>query len=185
MMNTLIIGIDVSQNQIDVAYWNGSKPQFIGGFENHTDGFEQLTSVVSTLQRQLGAEETVAVMEPTGGYQQLLARFAIGESWQVAAERYKPSDGLNHSAPNPKQLRDWAKGMGYRAKTDFQDAKMLAHYGASVQPPAFPPPATSVEVLADLLNRRSDLDPMRQMEQNRLHASAHRQGVRFSPIWNV
>jgi transposase len=68
---------------------------------------------------EVTAAETVVhlVVEPTGDYQLALVAFAYEQEWQV-------------SLPNPKQVRDWAKGMGQRAKTDAQDARLLARYGA-------------------------------------------------------
>ena len=156
-MQQLTIGIDVSQEGLDVAYWDGKAPQFIGTFANDTDGLVQFSSVIENLPVCQPEQEVLIIIEPTGGYEQLLSRFAIEHKWNVAL-------------PNPRQVRDWARGMGVRAKTDKQDALILAHYGASVQPATWSPPEQEIEILSNLLDRLSDLQTMRQMEANRLHA---------------
>ena len=102
------------------------------------------------------------VLEPTGGYEQPLARWALKQGWLV-------------SLPNPRQVRDWAKGQGRRAKTDRQDALLLAHYGASTCPPPWQPPPEAAEQLRALIERRRDLQKMQQQERNRRHALQARQ----------
>ena len=61
------------------------------------------------------------MLEPTGGYELALVAFAYDHGWQVCL-------------PNPKQVRDFAKGSGRRAKTDAQDALLLAQFGAEQKP---------------------------------------------------
>jgi transposase len=60
----------------------------------------------------------VVVLEPTGGYELGLAGFAAAQGWQV-------------SRPNALRVHDWANSQGRRAKTDRQDARILARYGAA------------------------------------------------------
>jgi transposase len=79
--------------------------------------------------------------------------------------------------PNPKQVRDWAKGVGYRVKTDRVDARMLAHYGVERQPPLRPQLAVEVTQLDSLLKRRLDLEQTLHQEQTRLSEMAGRPGL--------
>ena len=46
--------------------------------------------------------------------------------------------GLPVAVVNPRQVRDFARAVGKLAKTDPIDAKILAHFGEAVQPPARP-----------------------------------------------
>ena len=156
-MQQLVIGIDVSQNDLAVAYWNSEEPQFLTTFTNQPDGLVQLSAAIESLRIGQTADAVLVVMEPFGGYEQLLARFALQQNWQVAL-------------PNPKQVRQWARGMGTRAKTDKQDALVLARYGATVGPATWSPPQAEIEILSDLLSRLTDLQTMHKMESNRLHS---------------
>ena len=119
----------------------------------------------------LGAPDDLAptlhlVVEPTGGYELPLVAFAYEQGWAV-------------SLPNPRQVRDWAKGMGQRAKHDRQSARLLARYGATCRPqPQIPALATEVSELDSLLKRRQDLQDLLQQEKNRQQEWAGRPGVR-------
>jgi len=140
----------------------GQREVTLGQFSNELTGFSGL----ATRLAQLGAEasDIHLVIEPTGGYELMLVAFAYEQGWQV-------------SLPNPKQVRDWAKGMGQRAKTDGQDARVLARYGAACQPSAQAPLAAEVSELDSLLKRRHDLEQMVQQEKNRLQELTGRPGI--------
>jgi transposase len=156
-MERLIVGVDVSQLSIDVAYFQKESAVFLGKFENNKDGFGILEKEISAKQRQFGVQEVQLVLEPTGGYEQRLARFALSQGWLV-------------SLPNPLRVREWARGIGIRAKTDRVDAQLLARYGAMQRPPTWQPLPEEVEMLNDLLNRLEDLEGMLRQENNRYHA---------------
>ncbi|MEZ4524868.1 MAG: transposase [Desulfobacterales bacterium] len=61
-------------------------------------------------------------MEATGGYETDLA----GEI---------QSAGLPVAVVNPKRIRNFAKALGQTAKTDKIDARVIAEFGAALQPP--------------------------------------------------
>jgi transposase len=104
------------------------------------------------------------VLEATGGYEAALLAYAYAQGWGV-------------SMPNPKKVRDWAKGVGYRVKTDRVDARILAHYGVERQPPLRPQLAVEVTQLDSLLKRRLDLEQTLHQEQTRLSEMAGRPGL--------
>lgn len=160
-MKQLIIGVDVSLKQLDVATWTEQKAQFLETFENVESDLDRLQQTICQMQSQLKAERVLIVLEPTGGYEQLLVRFALSTNWDVAFV-------------NPHNFRQWVKGVGVRAKTDKQDALMLATYGASIQPPTWQPMPEDVEILDHLLSRGQELSAMLQQEKNRLHALCHK-----------
>ncbi len=78
--------------------------------------------------------------------------------------------------PNPARVRAWARSQGLRAKTDRQDALLLARFGASAQPalPIWQPLASEVSELEQLLRRRDDVTDWLQRERRRYEQLAVR-----------
>ena len=110
-------------------------------------------------QRQGDAsQEPVAmVLEPPGGYELAFALWARQlPGWQV-------------HRPNPARVRAWTRRQGFRAKTDRQDALLLARFGASAQPPlpVWQPLASEVSELEQLLRRRDEVADWLRREQRR------------------
>ena len=134
----------------------------LGCFSNDQAGFVELAQAVK--QVAPGAYQHHLVLEPTGGYELNLVGFAYEQGWLV-------------SLPNPKQVRDWAKGIGRRSKTDPLDARILAQYGAERRPKAQKPLAEEIKTLDSLLKRQQDLQHMRRQERNRLHSLKGRPDV--------
>jgi transposase len=179
------------------AVWVAGQAVELGEFANHPEGFVGLQQALQGHQRQQGASQIHLVVEPTGGYELGLVAFAYEQGWAV-------------SLPNPRQVREWAKGIGKRAKTAPRghpigkraktaprghpvDAKLLAQFAAQRQPPTQPPlaaaPRGHPSELDNLLARRHDLETMLRQEQNRLGelAGAHwaRPGVPQSVHTNL
>lgn len=154
-MTELYVGVDVSQKQIDGEVWLNEQGHKLGCFSNDQAGFVELAQAVK--QVAPGAYQHHLVLEPTGGYELNLVGFAYEQGWLV-------------SLPNPKQVRDWAKGIGRRSKTDPLDARILAQYGAERRPKAQNPLAEEIKTLDSLLKRQQDLQHMRRQERNRLHS---------------
>jgi hypothetical protein len=129
-MNRLASGVDISKASFVGAVWVEGQAVELGEFANHPEGFVRLQQALQAQQQQQGASQIHLVVEPTGGYELGLVAFAYEQEWAV-------------SLPNPRQVREWAKGMGKRAKTDRVDAKLLAQFAAQRQPPAQPPLAAA------------------------------------------
>lgn len=163
-MTTLVVGVDVAQATLVPALWQAGQGTVLATVPNTAEGFAQLATAVQTQQQRSGATTIHVVLEPTGGYELALAIFAAQQGWVV-------------SLPNPRQVRDWAKGLGRRAKTDRQDALLLARYGAERQPPAWVPLPAEIQELESLLRRREDLEQMLRQERNRRGQLAQRPGV--------
>jgi transposase len=130
-MTTHWLGIDIAKATLEAALVTEAEIP-LGEFSNDAAGFAALAESVAAVQEAQGDGDVHVVVEPTGGYELALVAFAYAQAWQV-------------SLPNPKQVRDWAKGMGQRAKTDGQDAKVLARYGAFCRPhpEGYPPGAVA------------------------------------------
>jgi transposase len=161
-MNKMIIGIDVSKNDLDVAFWQNGKSFFLGKYPNNQNGFQNIYQDVETKRQKANSDIVLAVMEPTGGYEQHFAYFAFNKGWEV-------------SLPNPGNVRNWIKGIGKRAKTDKQDAMMLAHFGAIQQPLLWKPLPDDVAELESMVDRLDDLNEMLRSETNRLESQNNRQ----------
>ena len=152
-MHPITLGIDIAAAQFTAAIWEHERGRLLGAFPNTPAGFAQLAALPLLAQ----APAVHLVLEPTGGYELPLAYFALEQGWQV-------------SLPNPKQVRDFAKGRGRRAKTDGQDALLLAQFGAETDPPAWQPLPEEVAALESLQRRKDDLEHMLRQERNRRHA---------------
>lgn len=161
-MTVLYVGIDVSQKYIDSAVWLNEQAEQIGRFSNDEAGFVELAQAIEQVSPEW--DQIHLVLEPTGGYELKLVGFAYQKEWLV-------------SLPNPKQVRDWAKGIGRRSKTDPLDTRILTQYGAQRQPKAQKALSQEIKTLDSLLKRQQDLQHMRRQERNRRHALQARPDV--------
>lgn len=149
-MNTanasLNVGIDVSKAVLDVA----SEPALITGqFSNTPEGQQELAQTLSK------HKIVRVIVEGTGGLE-----------YGVVAELHAMK--VNVIVINPKQVRDFAKSRGQVAKTDAIDARMLAIFGARVEPEARPIVEAKMQELQDILARRRQIVGLQSMEQARL-----------------
>lgn len=144
------VGIDVAKGHLDVAVRPAGAAFRIA---NDAAGLAALVDRLRPLAPAL------VVLEATGGY----------EAPAVAALQ---AAAIPVAAVNPRQARDFARGVGQLAKTDRLDAATLAHFAEAVRPtprPAAPPERAALQAL---LARRQQLAEMRVMEANRLAACA-------------
>jgi transposase len=171
-MSGLSIGMDVAKNSFAVAVWQAEAGRSLGEFPNTPAGFAQVAELLGKEQERAQAATLQVTLEPTAGYELALASFALAQGWRV-------------SMPNPRHGRDFAKGLGQRAKTDAQDALLLARFGAERQPPAWAPLPAAVSELESLLERKRDLEQMLQQERNRHQGLTGRPGVAPSVVPNI
>lgn len=149
----LIIGVDMAKQKFDAGLWLDQKGQILGQFTNDATGYAFMKKSV---HQQFATVDIIKlIIEPTGGYEMGLILYALEQGWQV-------------SLPNPKIVKDWAKGSGWRAKTDRQDAMMLAQYGVEKNPPCYQPLSVSMQELNDLVTRQEELKKLLRSERNRL-----------------
>lgn len=100
------LGVDVSKAELVAAYRMGETFGIVR-VPNRESGFEKLL-------RSGQYWETVC-LEPTGPYWKLFA------SWLRAR-------GIPAALANPRDVRDFAKSMGQRSKSDPIDARTLVHF---------------------------------------------------------
>jgi transposase len=150
---SLFIGIDVSQEQLDVHV----RPEATAfRAANDPEGHRQLLG-------RLPAPGQVdrIVLEATGGLETPVAA-ALAEA------------GYPVVVVNPRQVRDFAKATGARAKTDALDAAILAHFAEAIRPEVRPLPGPELQQLREFLDRRAQLLQMRMAEENRLRSTTQK-----------
>ena len=143
---TSFIGIDISKKSWDVHLLEN------GEAWSSPTGASDLTKLLARLKPLAG--RSFVVVEATGGLERPLAASLIDAGHVV-------------SITNPRQVRDFAKGMGLLAKTDRIDAKVLALFGEKVQPRCAIKPTEKEAELEALVLRRRQLVEIRTAEMNR------------------
>lgn len=169
-MTTMYLGVDIAKRTLEAAIWlpGAGQGERVGSFANEPAGFESLNEQVVRLAEARQTATVHLVMEPTGGYELALLVYAHQQGWQV-------------SLPNPKTVRQWGTAIGRRAKTDRQDALLLAQFGAVCQPPVQHLLPAAVQELDSLLGRREDIKKLLRAERNRLDNLRQRPAGPMSP----
>jgi transposase len=152
-VSSVVAGIDVAKAHVDVDVVGAEfAPR---RFDNEAEGHSAIASALKALDVGL------VIMEATGGYETSLACALQGA-------------GLAVAVVNPKQPRKFAEAMGYLAKTDRIDARVLAEFGQTLaRRPDFrrflrPMDDVDQQWLAALVTRRRQLVAMMTSERQRL-----------------
>ena len=109
---THFVGIDVAKESFDVCCLPEESRRSLPYDENG------LTQLLGELPQK---ETCLIVVEATGGYQRRLVAELVDAGHHVAVV-------------NPRQVRDFARGLGILAKTDRLDALVIARFGQHVRP---------------------------------------------------
>jgi transposase len=139
------IGIDVAKRHLDIAIEGGR-------YWRTTNDEAGIAGLAAELK---ASQPTLVVLEATGGYERAVTA-ALAEA------------AIPVAVVNPRQVRDFAKATGHLAKTDELDAKVLAHFAATIQPEPRQLADAQAEALRDLLARRRQVVGMLTAEKNRL-----------------
>ncbi|OJT17824.1 IS110 family transposase [Archangium sp. Cb G35] len=145
----LYVGIDVAKARVDVALGRQGAV-----FQVARDD-KGLAELVKRLKQ---VEPKLVVMEATGGLQ-----LPVAAALSVA--------GLSVAVVNPRQAREFARAAGKLAKTDALDARVLAHLGEALKPPARALLDEETRKLEALLTRRRQMVEMLVAEKNRLQVA--------------
>ena len=105
-MEAVWVGIDVSQEWLDVGVWPGAERFRVSN---------EATAVASLAARLQGLNPRAVVLEATGGAEAL-----------AASELH--AAGLPVAVVNPRQAREFARSLGRLGKTDRVDALVLAQF---------------------------------------------------------
>src|SRR5262245_13371263 len=150
----LFVGVDVSKSHLDV-YLPDSRMRL--KIDNSED------AIVRNLAKELKQRKNVlVVLEATGGYESKFVKVLQQKKIAVAVV-------------NPRQVRDFAKGIGRDAKTDPIDAEVLSLFGQVVQPAPMAAKSEDQEKMAALVTRRSQLIDLIGQEKNRLGQTIDRE----------
>jgi transposase len=142
-MDSIVIGIDVSKDQLDVA-----SPDGVAQWPNTTDGHHQLIKHLAQWTPE------AIILEATGGYEHAIVAELAAVNLPVVVV-------------NPRQVRDFARATGKLAKTDRIDARVLVRFGVAVRPEQRPIPDNNQRELQQQLARRRQLVGMLTAENNR------------------
>ncbi|MBA0086358.1 MAG: IS110 family transposase [Acidobacteria bacterium Pan2503] len=144
-MESIIVGIDVSKNRLDVAVRPRGE---VFAVERNAAGLESLVARLRVLSPR------VVALEATGGFEIIVAAALA-------------SGGLPVVVVNPAQIRSFAKAIGQRAKTDPIDAAVIAHFAEATKAEPRPLPDEATRLLADLVARRRQIIEMIVAERQR------------------
>jgi len=144
-METVFVGIDVSQDRLDVHVRPREE-----AFAVARDG-AGLAALVARLRE---VEPARIAVEATGGFETVVTA-------ALAAA------GLPVVVVNPAQVRHFAQAVGQRAKTDPIDAALIARFVEATRPELRPLADEATRLLADLVARRRQIVEMIGAERNR------------------
>jgi transposase len=145
MNQSAYVGIDVSKRQLDVAIRPTGK---VFGVTNDRRGISQLVKRLTKLQ------PVCIAIEATGGLERELAYALAAKNLPIAVV-------------NPRQVSNFAKSLGRRAKTDAIDAAVLAHFGEVMKPEIRSLPDAAAQELTAFVTRHRQLVEMMTAESNR------------------
>lgn len=150
-----VVGIDVGKDVLGVsAFGEGksSQPQRM---------ISRVPAEVDQLAKQLKkAKVELVVMEASGGFERLVL------------ERIHTA-GLPVSLVEPSRVRDYAKAIGQRAKTDAIDCEVIARFGRAVPLRLWKPLEAPLSEARELGRQRDHLVEQRTAEKLRLASCSH------------
>ena len=141
----IFVGIDVSKDRLDAHVWPSGESFAVS---RDGKGLEDLVGRLSALG------PTLVVLEATGGFETIVAA-AVGGA------------GIPLAVANPGQVRQFAGGIGKRAKNDQIDAAVLARFAETARPEPRPLPDETQTLLAALVTRRRQIIEMLVAERQR------------------
>jgi transposase len=143
---SFFVGVDVAKDSLEI-YLPFSKQNL--SIENSIESIDELCLQLKKKRKLM------VVMEATGGYEKLLVDRLLKHAIVCAVV-------------NPRQVRDFANGIGLDAKTDPIDAQVISRFGDVVQPAAMTEKSEHEKKHAALVTRRSQLLDMINQEKNRI-----------------
>lgn len=146
-----VVGIDVSKETLDIASADGRSAAIAN---TKAEINRWINSLIETAN-------TIVVLEATGGYESLLVKLLHQRNIALAVV-------------NPRQVRDFAKGIGKNAKTDAIDARVIARFAEVVRPAPQVAQSEGEIKLAALVQRRRQLLDLMNQEQNRIQQTVDR-----------
>jgi len=150
--NKVFVGIDVAKASLDACVWPEGRRLVA---TNDPAGVRRLIADLPA------AESCLVVVEATGGYQRTVVAELLAAGYRTAVV-------------NPRQVRDFARGLGLLAKTDRLDAEAIARFGQHASPRLVEPTSPEHQRLEELVARRRQLVELRAAETCRLETVSTR-----------
>jgi len=148
--NTITIGIDISKEFFDIyVYESGNTMRF----DNNSKGIKKFIKYITPLN------PTLVAMEYTGGLERQLF-FAL------------QNNNIPCCCIKPINIKNFAKTIDAKAKTDLISAKLIAHYAFLYKPAPQPKPDEKSLLLKDLASRHFQLTMFLASEKNRLSSAS-------------
>lgn len=148
-----IVGIDVSQNTLDVAVMGSDQPISQAQFSNDAAGHQRLHHY---LKKRAGKGVRIC-LEATGNYGEAVTEYLYAQGYAV-------------SVVNPARIKAYGASQLRRNKTDKLDAALIADFCRTQDPPLWTPPPPAWRELRVLVRHLEDLESDLQRQNNRLHA---------------
>lgn len=142
---TITAGVDVAKDELEVCIMPHQQRFTVARDDQ---------GIAKLLERFKRTGVQVVIVEATGGFE----RSTIGACLEA---------GLTTCLVNPRQVRDFARGMGWLAKTDRLDAQALALFGLHAQPRPLEKSPEKRQELDQLVTRRRQLMTVQTAESNR------------------
>ncbi|MGH8487125.1 MAG: IS110 family transposase, partial [Pseudomonas sp.] len=146
-MTSCSAGIDVSKATLDVGIWPEKSKSF--QLANTPQGIAELVACL----HQLEVERVL--VEATGGYEKKVF---------VAMKKA----GLDAICVNPSRSHQFARAMGFKAKTDRIDAVMLARFAQTIEADSCIEPCEKRDELTELVKQRDRFVQHRDDEKRRI-----------------
>ena len=146
-----VLGVDVSQKQLDLIFWSEQAGQRSRQFANSTAG---ISALQSWLQKHSSGPVHIC-MEATSVY------------WEELAETMHAA-GHRVSVVNPVRIKGYAMSQLRRSKTDPLDAQVIADFCRTQRPDPWQPPTAEQKKLRALVRHLETLKKSRTQQRNRL-----------------
>jgi transposase len=142
----VVAGIDVDSRELEI---------YVGGIGKGWRAPQSHAGRKTLIEELKRLEVSKVALESSGRYERPIADALVAA-------------GIIVYRVNPRQARDFAKGLGILAKTDRLDAKMLAVMAEKIEHRAWQPPSALQDERRALVERRLDLVEAKTSELNRL-----------------
>ena len=142
------LGVDIAKSYLDAAIGNEKRR-----FANERIGHRELIKWVKQLKVPVQV-----ICESSGGYERALVQALVGAQLKV-------------SLVQANRVRQYARAAGILAKTDKVDARVLAAFGAAMQPKPTVPASVKQKRLREYDAQRRHLSRILLAEQNQRYRS--------------
>lgn len=154
MKKMVLVGIDISADELVVAAERDGESLPVTSFENDAAGRRKLIRWLTKSTRSVRV-----CLEATGVY---------GLDLSLALHRTK---GVEVMVANPRVIQDFARAFLQRSKTDALDAAVILEFVKRMPFQTWQPPALEILQLRAVSRRITALTKNMAMEKNRLHAA--------------